>query len=681
MNYLKQILFVLLFQFGFGLHVSPQVTINIPNPNNAQKWDIYEITFIANDNIYANPFWDIEIKGIFTGPNSEILNIGGFYYDTNTWKLRFSPTEEGIWEFLIHFKTPNDTVVFEGNFECLPANDNHGFLEVSKNNPYNFIYSDGTSLLINGINGHTPSVTAALLGIPNTPPPADSLMTKLMWEYLASRNINTYRLQMFHQNWAAPVSDWNEFEGLANLLQNSGSLDKYDISNAKLIDKWFRNAAENGVNIYPCLFTIHDDGNVYFFNQSPWSVENGGFYTNLTDMYSTATGIGHDYAKKYVKYIINRYGAFHNILAWEYNNEWGKYTSQDWINSIDTVITNNDPYNRAHVVSYWGFDYSFDSELHNLSSNEIVDFHVYPWAGYNSEFTIDSLINDNISYFYNKYEKPILIGEFGSGDFDNNIPPEDHYFDRVGYWTTFISGGSALFWLRGDNTSTGIDYNIETLEWIKSFGDITSNIQYLENFIPQNNIITTSDNSNLRAYCLGANNEFVSYIHHFSNHDDNIINNTLQVSVPSSSWEISWYDPSSGLLISTETIVNSNGTLNIDIPDFNVDIVLFLYTSSNLGLKPLQDIGKCQISCNPNPFSSEVLINFHLMKREIVKLSVYALDGRKIKQWDITNQQLGWHEVVWDGTDINGNTVPTGVYIYSLQASDFIDTKKMVFMK
>ena len=595
-----------------------QVSINLPSPNNTQKWDIYEITFISNENIFSNPFWDVEISGQFTSQSSEVLNIGGFYYDSNTWKLRFSPTEEGVWDYLINFRTPTDTFTFEGNFECLPSNSsNHGFIEINNINPYNYTYNDGSILLVNGINGHTPVVTAAFLGIPNTPPPADSLMTKLMWEYLSSKNINTYRLLMFHQDWAPPVVSWNEFEGHANLLLNSGSLDRYDIENAKLIDKWIKNAEENGINFYPCLFTIHDDDNIFFFNQSPWSVENGGFYTSPTNMYSTTDDLGHDYVKKYVKYIINRYGAYHNILAWEYNNEWGKYTSQDWINSIDTVITNNDPYNRPHVVSYWGFDYSFDSELLDLQSNEIVDFHVYPWHGYDSELTIDSLINAHVSYFYDIYEKPVIIGEFGSGDFENNIPSEEHDFDRVGYWTSFISGGAALYWLRGDNSATGIDYNIESLEWIGNFGNITSNIQNFDSFFPQNNIISTSDDTNIRAYCLGSNNEFISYFHHYSDHNNYITNKTVHFLIPNASWKVSWYDPNSGTLLSNEIIENTNGELNIDIPDFDIDIALHLYTSSNVGIEQLQVIDRHHINCAPNPFSSEIFIEFNLPNNEL----------------------------------------------------------------
>lgn len=679
MKKLIQIWFILCIQFCFAMQIYSQVTLNTPVPNTSSKWSIYELSFNSDESNYTNPFWDVEINGVFTGPDNEILKVGGFYYDEDTWKLRFSPTKKGIWNFEISFKTPTETFEFEDSFECLPAINNHGFLKVSEKNSYNYAYSDGTNLLINGINGHTPAVTAAFLGIPNTPAPADENMTKKMWEYLAKKNINTYRLQMFHQDWAPPVMEWNTFEGHANLLQNSGSLDRYDIDNAKLIDKWFRDAAENGINIYPCLFTIHDDENVFFFNQSPWSVENGGYYTSPTDMYSTTTDAGHEYVKKYVKYIVNRYGAFQNILAWEYNNEWGKYTSKDWINSIDTVITNNDPYNRAHAVSYWAFDYSFDSELHNLSSNQMVDFHIYPWHGYDSEFTIDSMINEDISYFYTKYEKPILIGEFGSGDTDNNIPTSEHYFDRIGYWTSFISGGAALYWLRGDNSATGIDYNMETLEWINSFGNITSNIQNLENLAPKNTTITSIDNSNLNGYCFGGDNEYLIYLHHFSNHDTNITNKSIQLSVPNSSWEISWYDPNSGNLISNENIQNSNGLLDLDIPNFNVDIALYLKISSNLGIEQFNDTRKYQISLSPNPFSSEMSINFNLTKSEHVKLSLYSLDGRKMNTIIDKNLDSGQHSIKLIA-DKNID-IATGLYFLKFQFESNSVSKKIIFKK
>ncbi|MBP6687746.1 MAG: DUF5060 domain-containing protein, partial [Lacibacter sp.] len=94
------LLVIIFFQFNF-LPVYSQVTITAPNPNNAKKWDIYELSFASNDNIYANPFWDVDVSGTFTGPNSESLYVEGFYFEKDTWKLRFSPISVGVWNYNI----------------------------------------------------------------------------------------------------------------------------------------------------------------------------------------------------------------------------------------------------------------------------------------------------------------------------------------------------------------------------------------------------------------------------------------------------------------------------------------------------------------------------------------------------------------------------------------------------
>jgi outer membrane protein assembly factor BamB len=83
----------------------------------------------------------------------------------------------------------------------------------------------------------------------------------------------------------------------------------------------------------------------------------------------------------------------------------------------------------------------------------------------------------------------------------------------------------------------------------------------------------------------------------------------------------------------------------------------------------------------PNPFNPLTKIEYSLPTSSRIRLTIFDISGRSIKQWNISSQQPGWHEVIWDGTDISGNVVSTGVYIYSLQAGDFVDTKKMVFMK
>jgi len=83
----------------------------------------------------------------------------------------------------------------------------------------------------------------------------------------------------------------------------------------------------------------------------------------------------------------------------------------------------------------------------------------------------------------------------------------------------------------------------------------------------------------------------------------------------------------------------------------------------------------------PNPFNPQTTLQYGLPEAADVNLMIFDISGRKIKEWSIGSQQAGWHEVIWDGTDQSGSFVSTGVYIYCLRAGDFVDTKKMVFMK
>ena len=55
--------------------------------------------------------------------------------------------------------------------------------------------------------------------------------------------------------------------------------------------------------------------------------------------------------------------------------------------------------------------------------------------------------------------------------------------------------------------------------------------------------------------------------------------------------------------------------------------------------------------------------------------------GREISQLVNKNQKTGFRSVVWNGTDSIGKSVSAGVYIYQIQAGEFVQTKKMVLLK
>jgi len=44
-------------------------------------------------------------------------------------------------------------------------------------------------------------------------------------------------------------------------------------------------------------------------------------------------------------------------------------------------------------------------------------------------------------------------------------------------------------------------------------------------------------------------------------------------------------------------------------------------------------------------------------------------------------QTAGSHTVQWNGTDLSGRPVSSGVYLYTLESGNFTMTKKMILMR
>lgn len=83
----------------------------------------------------------------------------------------------------------------------------------------------------------------------------------------------------------------------------------------------------------------------------------------------------------------------------------------------------------------------------------------------------------------------------------------------------------------------------------------------------------------------------------------------------------------------------------------------------------------------PNPFNPETSISYTLQRENFVSLEVYNLLGKKVKSLVSVKQKAGKHSAIWDGTDGNGKIVSSGIYYYKIQAGNFTQNRKMVFLK
>ena len=78
----------------------------------------------------------------------------------------------------------------------------------------------------------------------------------------------------------------------------------------------------------------------------------------------------------------------------------------------------------------------------------------------------------------------------------------------------------------------------------------------------------------------------------------------------------------------------------------------------------------------PNPFNPSTNIKFELPRTSQVNLSVFDILGHEVSVLVNERRDEGVHEVTFDGFGL-----ASGVYLYRLQAGDFISTKKMSVLK
>jgi hypothetical protein len=82
----------------------------------------------------------------------------------------------------------------------------------------------------------------------------------------------------------------------------------------------------------------------------------------------------------------------------------------------------------------------------------------------------------------------------------------------------------------------------------------------------------------------------------------------------------------------------------------------------------------------PNPFNPTTTIALSLPVTSDYTVAIYNVAGQLVWK-ESGSAQAGVHNVIWDGQDMNGAQVASGVYFYKATADQFSATKKMILMK
>ncbi len=267
----------------------------------------------------------------------------------------------------------------------------------------------------------------------------------------------------------------------------------------------------------------------------------------------------------------------------------------------------------------------------------------------NLRFSWDLNANAIGMKYYNPYNQGILIdGTMDNPDYTIDVPPLSS--PQPLYISSMVSGDlGTILWFSNfreknwesvqsyyyDNFDGGsMDYDV--FKWI----DTGDQVSYGDN-----GILFQSTGKDTIDFYLDYNiyivpeynKDFIFY----SNFRNNIENDSLRITTIASS-----YDPTSDIEHKETAIESFNLQQNY-----------------------------------PNPFNNSTRIKFEIPTKSHVQLSIYDMNGRLVKTLVNSAMSAGQHNVHWNGTNMNGTSVPSGVYIYKLDTESKSISKKLILVK
>ncbi|MBI79714.1 MAG: hypothetical protein CMQ51_04755, partial [Gammaproteobacteria bacterium] len=83
----------------------------------------------------------------------------------------------------------------------------------------------------------------------------------------------------------------------------------------------------------------------------------------------------------------------------------------------------------------------------------------------------------------------------------------------------------------------------------------------------------------------------------------------------------------------------------------------------------------------PNPFNPVTNITYDIASATDVTLEIYNVMGQRVRTLAQGSHEPGRYRIMWNATNDYGQSLSSGMYIYRIQAGDFVSVKKLILMK
>jgi hypothetical protein len=113
------------------------------------RWRTVELSFQSARGV-QNPCTDVDAEAIFTGPGGIEIRRPAFWDGGRTWRVRFAPTQPGVWHYTLSTNDSSNTGLNRSTGELQSIDDNedhpiyrHGFLRKGPGGRY-LAHADNT---------------------------------------------------------------------------------------------------------------------------------------------------------------------------------------------------------------------------------------------------------------------------------------------------------------------------------------------------------------------------------------------------------------------------------------------------------------------------------------------------------------------------------------------------------
>ncbi|MBE0566835.1 MAG: hypothetical protein IH621_12795 [Krumholzibacteria bacterium] len=145
-------------------------------------------------------------------------------------------------------------------------------------------------------------------------------------------------------------------------------------------------------------------------------------------------------------------------------------------------------------------------------------------------------------------------------------------------------------------------------------------------------------------------------------------------------WTVRWTAPPVGAGDATLYVAGNAANGNLNATGDRIYAASTRWTEG--GLSAVPDAAMAHLGDNyPNPFNPRTTIRYALEEAAPVRLTVYGVDGRLVRRLEDGRREAGEHRVAWDGLDTAGRAVPSGTYLYRLEAGPVRETRTMTLLR